>query len=599
VGEGAVIRFADPALLLLGLGVVGVVLVIYLRYERRRRWALDAFAGPLARRLVHAESDGQRRLRWALRITALALLSIAAAGPRWGEEVVKMTAQGADVVLVFDTSQSMDARDVPPSRLDEARREALAILDERPSDRIAVVAFAGDAAVLSPLTLDHSAVRLLIETLSSSTMSTPGSDVGRGLRTALRLLPEGEPGEQAVVLFTDGEDLEGGLGAATGIAQGRGVRVFAVGVGTPGGQTIPLLDASGRQIGTKVDEEGKVVVSRLDARALRDVATKTRGRYFTADHPGGEIGALRGALGAIGRGAREGRLGTRPVERFHLFALLAWLCLVASWLLPERRTLRRAAAKIGEGRPVGDTTRAALALATAGLAATLLGSSFGAEPALAAPHPLVEGNRLYAKGDYRGAARVYQEALKKDPDDPALLTNLGSALYRLGQHGAAAEAFARARSTKPDVQGKAAYGRGNALFRQEKYREALDAYREALEQRPGDRDARFNYELTLRHLRPEDEPEPPPQPPPTPNPNPNAGGGGGGGGGQPQQRPTQPSAGGGQTNAPQSTQGGSSGGQLSRAEAERLLDALEAGERQARGARQRQQGVVERRGKDW
>jgi Ca-activated chloride channel family protein len=597
------IRFADPRILLIGLAMVVVVLITYLRYERRRRWALESFAGPLARRLTHAESDGQRRLRWALRITALALLSIAAAGPRWGEEVVKMTSQGADVVFVFDTSQSMDARDVPPSRLDEARREALALLEERPSDRIGLVAFAGDAAALSPLTLDHSAVRLLIETMSSSTMSTPGSDLGRGLRTALRLLPEGEPGEQAVVIFTDGEDLEGGLAAAGAIAQNRGIKVFAVGVGTPGGQTIPVLDPNGHQIGIKGDGSGQPVVSRLDAPALRTLAQRTRGRYFAADHPGGELAALRAALGTIGRGAREGRLGSRPVERFHLFALLAWVCLVASWLMPERRALREAdremaagapapAAARGAKKPAEGPSRAAVAIAFALFAAAAAG------PARAAEHPLVEGNRLYAKGDFRGAVRVYQEALKKSPDDPALLTNLGAALYRAGDFKAAEDAFARARSKNKDVQTRASYGRGNALFKQEKYREALTAYREALEQNPGDRDARYNYELTLRHLRPENEsPQPPPQQPPPQQGQ--GGGGGGGGGGQPQPQQAKPNAGGGQTNAPQTTPQGAGKGQLSRAEAERLLDALEQGERQARAARQHQQGVEERRGKDW
>lgn len=326
-------------LLILLLTLVVLVAFMLARYERRRQWSLATFMGGLARKLAHAEPDTQRRWRWGLRIAALALLALAAAAPRWGEEVVRVRTQGSDVVFVFDTSASMDARDVAPSRLEEAKREALALLDDLEGDRLGLVAFAGDAYALSPLTLDGSAVRLLIETLNSSTISTPGSDVGRGLRTALRVLPEGDAGEQAIVVFTDGEDLEGGLAAAGALVQRRGVRVLAVGVGTPGGQTIPVLDAAGHQIGVKTDSRNEPVVSRLDEAALRQLARRSGGAYFAADHPGGELGRLRAALAKVGKSARAGRLGSRPVERFHWFALAALLCLITAWLLPQRRGL--------------------------------------------------------------------------------------------------------------------------------------------------------------------------------------------------------------------------------------------------------------------
>ncbi|MEO6461540.1 MAG: VWA domain-containing protein, partial [Candidatus Eisenbacteria bacterium] len=454
------IRFGSPAFLVLGAALVLVVALAWLRYERRRGRTLAAFAGDLSRRLAHAESDGQRHLRWAMRVLGLAALVIAAAAPRWGDEVVRVSARGSDLVLVFDTSRSMDARDVPPTRLEEAKREALAVLDDLAGDRVGIVAFAGDAVALSPLSLDRSAARLLIESLHSDVVSTPGSDLGRGLRAALRLLPEGEAGQQAIVLFTDGEDLEGGLDEATAAIERRAVKVFPVGVGTPAGETIPILDERGYQVGMKTDANGQAVVSRLDVAALREVARRTRGQFFAAQHPGGELARLKAALAGIGKGAREGRLGSRPVERFPLFALAAWLLFVISWLLPERRTVLPRA--LSRGRP-----RAAHLL----LAGSLAGLFLLPAPARAA-HPLIEGNRLYAAGNYKGAIRVYQEALQKAPGDAALLANLGAALYRTNDWKGAEESFVRAQAAagrRPAIAARAGQGRGNALFRQERY----------------------------------------------------------------------------------------------------------------------------------
>jgi Ca-activated chloride channel family protein len=480
----------------------------------------------------------------------------------------------------------MDARDVPPSRLTEAKREALSLLDDLEGDRVAVVAFAGDAAAMTPLTLDLSAVRLLVTTLDSDAISTPGTDLGKGITTALRVLPEGDSGEQAVVVFTDGEDLEGHLDTAAALAQRRGVKVFPVGVGTPAGETIPMFDDNGHQVGVKTDESGQPVVSRLDGPALEGLAHKTGGRAFAAQHPGGQLAALKGALATVGRGARQGRLGSRQVEHFVLFALLAWILLVASWLLPERHALRGARS---------DASRAAAAIMGAGLAA--LAMLLAPRAARAGP-PLVDGNRRYEAGDAAGAIKVYQQALQKRPNDPALWNNLGAALYRAGRFAESEQAFAHVRASDPRAQGLADYGKGDALFRQEKYREALEAFREALEKRPGDPDARHNYEATLRKLvaPPQSPDQPPQQPPPTPPPNPQQGPGGGGGGASQQPPPPTPPQGGGGAKPPPS---GAGAGHMTKEQAERLLDALDAGEREARAAEKRRQGGEERRGRDW
>src|SRR5262245_59404788 len=146
---------------------------------RRAARAAEKLAGRLDSVLLEQRLPGQRRLGIALRLLGLGLLVVGAAGPEWGHELVRRSAVGSEVVL--DVSASMDVRDVPPSRLEEARREAVAVLERLGGSRVAVVAFAGEAARLCPLTIDRSAARLVLESLSTSTVAEPGTDLAKGL----------------------------------------------------------------------------------------------------------------------------------------------------------------------------------------------------------------------------------------------------------------------------------------------------------------------------------------------------------------------------------------------------------------------------------
>jgi Ca-activated chloride channel family protein len=579
------IDWGEPRLLILGAAALALLAVLVGRALRRRRWALGELVGPrLGPRLSATSSETGGRIRYALMWFGLVALVLAAAGPRWGREVVRVSGQGSDLVLVFDTSISMDARDVPPSRLEEAKREAGVLLDGLQGDRVALVVFAGDATVLSPLTLDYSAIRLLIRSLTSGMLSRPGTDLGKGIRTALDLLEGGTPSEQAIIVFTDGEDLERGATGVTTLAGRKGVRLFTVGVGTPGGQAIPLRDQAGREIGVKQKPEGGVLVSRLDERLLREMARKTGGAYFSAQHPGGESGRLRRAVSRVERGTREGRLGSRPVERFALFAWIAWIAWVAAWLWPRRKPVTALSA----ARDSSPITALAVTLGLLGAPGTLWAG------------PLEKGNEDYRNGRYQTAAETYRKGLEKKAEDWRLLANLGNALYQLEDYPASEAAYAQALAAgggelSPETEAHVTYNRGNSLFRQSRYAEAAADYRASLEKMPDDPDARFNFEAAMARLR--NPPEPPPE---------SGGGGGGagsgGGGGsdqqQPQPRPTPPSPSPKPVpDRPQDPQ--ASSGQLSRAEAERLLDALAEEEARAQKEKGRARITTERRERDW
>ncbi len=577
--------FTDPRWL---WGLVALVPLILLHLLAARR------AARAVRSLVGAREDhalleqwwpARRALSAVLHLTALAALILGAAAPEWGRELVRRPTRGSDLVLAIDVSASMDTRDMPPSRLEEARREALAVLDRVEGSRVAVVAFSGDAIRLCPLTQDRSAARLTLEALSSKSVSDPGTDLGRALQMIARTLPGGWREEQAALLWTDGEDLEKGAAAGIEALERAGVRVFVIGVGTPAGDVVPVLDDQGRAVDIKLDERGAAVHSRLDEPLLRSIATRTRGAYFAARRPGGELPRLLATLGSLGRVTRGTRLTERPVARFRVFALIAALLLAADRAIPRRRRAKEKTAP-----PTSEAGRSAAAAAL--LLATLAG--LGGARSAWAQSDWARGDAAFRAGRYAEAESLYARRLQhRAPDE--VRVNRETARARAGKASEAESALERLAAGDPRERAARAAGYNLGTLRGERqaWDDGLAALRTVLEHDPGDQDARWNYELMMR--RREQQRNTPP--PPTPKPSSGGGGGGGGsagGGGAP-----PPSGGGGGQEVQPPPPPGSTPGRMSKAQAERVLSALEDVQRLEAQQRRQAHAVRERRGRDW
>jgi Ca-activated chloride channel homolog len=591
--------FSAPAWLWLLVALVPLLLLEW-RAARRADESLKRLVGPRPQHvLLSQRRPGQRRLGIALRASAAALLVIGAAGPEWGREVVRRSAAGSDVILLLDTSGSMDVRDIPPSRLEEARREALAVLERLAGSRVGVVAFAGDAVRVCPLTVDRGAVRLMLESVTSSMVSEPGSDLGKGLRMAARMLPGGRRTEQVIVLWTDGEDTERGAGDAVEDLARGGYRVLAVGVGTPAGDVVPALDDQGRAVDVKRDESGAPHRSRLDEELLRRLARRTRGAYFAASRPGGELPRLLAALGSVSRGDRGQRLVEQPVPRFPWFAAAAALLLAFELGRARRRrpewaaepSRRRTAGGRADAHPASTSAATARAGAAAAVALVLAWA-----PSAAAQSAWARGDRAFRQQRYPAAESLY--ARRAGRDGPAAVRVNRATARALAGGGASAESLL---ATLKDAAGPAgptaSYNLGTLEARGNRLDDALRSLRQSLERDPADADTRYNYELALRRKR-EQERQRSGGPPPTPSPaqprpqgagrNPTPGA----------QSPPPPSA----PLAPQPQPSGSpSPGPegMDRRAAEQLLGSLSELERLEQQRLRKVRVVRERRGKDW
>jgi len=257
-------------------------IILYFGYVRlAKRLLLAQTAVPSSnRRVLLSRRAWQKSF---LICFASVLIVVASAGPRLGWRWIESRQSGMDIVVAIDLSRSMMATDLEPSRLEQARRMVIDLLEVAAGDRIGLVIFAGSAFVQCPLTSDHQAVMSFLDELNVDMVPVGGTDLSGALRESLRALGAG--GESAgqgagrlIVMLTDGEGHEGDLNEAITEVVKSQAKVITVGMATSDGS--PIAD---RQGGFIKDQSGNVVISRLTETTLKDIAKKTSGEYVRAD----------------------------------------------------------------------------------------------------------------------------------------------------------------------------------------------------------------------------------------------------------------------------------------------------------------------------
>jgi len=330
-------RWSSPEWIHLLWGLLPLLLV-WLWGERARARTERALGDPRALEALTGDAGSRaRRGRMFLTLAAIALAVVGLMRPQAGFRLVTTTSQGVDAVVVLDLSRSMDARDVRSDRLGAAKREALALVGALEGSRIGLVEFAGSAQVLSPLSTDRDGLASLVETATTRDLDHPGTDLGQALKLAARLLARPGDRPRAIVLLSDGEDLAGGARGALDPVKRAGAKLYTIGLGTPQGSTIPIVDTTGTVRGAKLDSKGAVVITRLDESTLRALAQGGGGRYEHGDGTGRAGLRLVDPIRSGGSYETRGRTIRAYDERFPWFAAAAGILLLAERLVPRRR----------------------------------------------------------------------------------------------------------------------------------------------------------------------------------------------------------------------------------------------------------------------
>lgn len=494
-------RFAEPQWLLVGFIAVTLLGVLLARGEILTSRALALLEGARLRARSASPSRARRWLRVVVATLAVAMGFVALARPQKGMHWETMERNGVDLLLVVDTSKSMDADDVKPSRLERAKLAIHDLVDRFPGDRVGLVAFAGDAFLQSPMTLDHAALLESVDALDTSTIARGGTNIGRGIDVAVDALAT-EPGRQKVmVLLTDGEDLEGQALTEAKQAAAAGITIDTVGVGTRAGELVPARDSRGAAVGVLRDEDGRPVRSHLDETGLKAIAAAAHGSYEPLGLDGRGLDRLYDrSLAGMTHAETSSRTRRVYSELFEIPLGLSLLGLVVHGLLGRR--WRRGPIE----RRRASTAASAVVAAAAGL---LLLAAPGTARA-----SVESAAKSYAAGKWDDAAREFEEESARKPKDARLAFDAGDAAYRAGHYEAAQAAFKRALAgADPRLQEQVLYNEGDALYRAGEpqkpeareqtiasWKAAIAAYEGAMALDPNDGDARFNRDFVKRKL---------------------------------------------------------------------------------------------------
>lgn len=416
------------------------------------RGAVDAHLLP---HLLERIDGGSGRGGLVLAASLWALASIALAGPAWEREPMPLYRNQAARVLVLELAPSMAAQDVKPSRLERARYKLDDILSRSRDYQTALLGYAGDAFVAAPLTDDVETVRNLVDALDPTTMPVIGNATGRAIDAAASLIEQAglHRGEIVVLADSAGSDAD----AAARRARARGYDVSVLGLGTSAGAPVALAQGDFLK-----DDDGNVVISRLDETALRAVAAAGGGRYATLSVDGSDLDALLAptvdvdARGAPGDGeAASARWRDRGPWLLLALLPLALASFRRGWLM----------------------VLAFLALA---------------------PSPRAQAasfSDLWQRADQQAAAALAAGDAKRAAELAPTPEWRGGAAYRSGDFAAAESAYAKAAGAD------GAYNHGNALAKLGRFEEAIAAYDEALRREPGMADAEANRKAVEDFMR--------------------------------------------------------------------------------------------------
>lgn len=321
---------------LIGLAAIPLLVIVFLTVLRWKKKATSRIGDPLlVKELTGNHSPRRFAWKFVLIVLAFTAIVVAAANLQTKGAMDQVKRKGVDIMVVLDVSKSMLAEDIKPNRLERARQLVNKLMDQSQNDRIGLVVFAGRAYLQMPLTTDHAAARMFVQTAGPDVVPTQGTAIGEALKMANSAFNSKERKFKAVVLISDGEDHDPETLKLAKSLEQNGVMVNTVGIGSVEGA--PIIDPVTNDF--KKDAQGNNVISKLNEQGLRQLAQATRGVYVKLEDPAEAAAILGTQLAGIEQKALDDSTFVNYRSFFQWFVAVAMLLLLIELLLPERKTV--------------------------------------------------------------------------------------------------------------------------------------------------------------------------------------------------------------------------------------------------------------------
>lgn len=484
-------RFEDPIYLWLLVLIPVLALIRFISYRNQKK-RLRKFGEPaLLKALMPDVSRFRPSVKFWILQGALALLVLMLARPQMGTKISQEKCVGIETIICMDISNSMLAEDIVPSRLDRSKMMIENLVDHFSNDKIGLIVFAGDAFVQLPITSDYVSAKMFLLSIDPSMMATQGTDIGRAIDMATHSFTPEEGIGRAIIVITDGENHEGGAVEAAVAAKDAGMRVYVLGVGSSKGSPIPIPGTGDYM----KDNTGNTVMSALNEQMCKELAQAGGGAYIHVENNSAAQEQLDNELDKLSKKETTATLYSEFDEQFQAFGLLALLLLVLEICILDRRNpLLKNISLFGKKKRVA-----------AMLCMLLVAASASAQ--MTDRQYIRQGNKQFRSGDYANAEVSYRKAIEKNAKNPQAAFNLGNALMAQKKDSAAVEQFQGAANleTNPLRKAQAYHNMGVICQTHKMYGEAIEAYKNALRLNPKDDETRYNLVLCKHQKQKQDQ----------------------------------------------------------------------------------------------
>ena len=330
------VRYTHPEMFYLFIPLT-VVLIWYAYQGKKMRMGLETLGtSSIKKFLLNRVKYSRIHLRSRLIILGIIFILLASVGPQIGMKLTELTREGVDIFILLDTSVSMNAIDVKPSRIEKAKYELGRLLNSLKGDRAGLIAFAGSAHLHCPLTEDYSASRLFLNMMDTDIITTQGTDLAVAIQLALDHVENNDEKFKVFVLVSDGEDHQGEAILLAESARELGIIIHTLGVGTSAGGPIPIYDDDGNRAEFKKNRSGQVVTSTLNESTLDEIARITGGIYIRIENQVNAIAPLLREIDQMEKRELKSHVFSQYEDRYQVFLVIGLMLFLAEFLVPTR-----------------------------------------------------------------------------------------------------------------------------------------------------------------------------------------------------------------------------------------------------------------------